>query len=288
VIPADLLSHLERLTLVSRRRQASPLRGERRSRAIGSSPEFVEHRAYAVGDDLRRVDWNLYGRTNQLFVKQFEDERALPVHILVDVSRSMDFGEPNKLGFARQVGGALGYIGLSGSARVAVGLLGDGAELIFGPGVGRARGPALVAALDSVGPRSQTDLGRAVTAYTRRQPLGGLTVLISDLLSPTWSDAIRGLLGPGCEAVVLHVLAPEELDPAPAEEVRLVDRETGRTVDVRLDRPALDRYLRRLGDWCAAVEAFCSRSGARYQRLSTALPLSEVVLGHLARGGIVR
>ena len=288
MIPADLLPHLERLALVSRRRHASPLRGERRSRAVGSSPEFVDHRGYSPGDDLRRVDWNLYSRSNQLFVKQFEDERALPVHILVDISLSMDCGEPNKLRFARQVAGALGYIGLSGFASVTVGLLGDGADLVFGPGAGRARGPALLAALDSAGPRAQTDLGRAVAAYAQRQPLDGLTVLISDLLSPTWADALRPLLGPRSEAVVLHVLDPEELDPPPAEEVRLVDRETGRTVEVRLDRTALDRYRQRLGDWCSAVETICSRSGARYQRLSTALPLPEVVLGHLARGGIVR
>lgn len=288
MIPPSLLSRLDRLSLVSRRRQMLPRHGERRSRARGSSLEFVDYRGYAAGDDLRWIDWNLYGRSNELFLKQFEAERALAVHLLVDASRSMDYGTPNKLVLARQVVAALGYVGLIGFGEVSVAALSDEADPVFGPASGRSRAPALLAALGAVEPRGPTDLSRAVATYAHRRRTPGLAVLVSDLLSPTWEAGLRRLLAHRSEVVVLHVLAPEELDPAPAEEVRLLDRETGRTVDVRLDRAALDRYRQRLGHWCGAIEALCARSGVRYQRLSTATPLEEVVLERLTRGGILR
>lgn len=288
MLSPGLLSRLEQLSLVSRQRQQLPLHGERRSRARGSSIEFVDYRGYSAGDDLRRIDWNLYGRSNQLFLKQYEAERALAVHLLVDASRSMDFGEPNKLQFARDLAAALGYVGLVGFGQVSVAALAEGADPVFGPASGRGHGPALLAALEGVAPRGQTDLARAVTAYARRQRTPGLAILISDLLSPSWEPGLRHLLAHRSEVVVLHVLAPEELDPAPAEEVRLRDRETGRTVDVRLDRAALERYRQRLNHWCDALAAYSLRSGIRYQRLSTATPLAEALLERLPRGGVLR
>lgn len=288
MIPATMLRQLDRLSLVSRRRQVVQLHGERRGRSRGSSLEFNDYRGYVAGDDIRRVDWNLYGRSQELFVKQFEDERALGLHLLIDVSRSMDFGEPNKLRFAAQLVAALAYVGLVGISRVTVGALRDDAEIVFGPSVGRSRFPALVNALGALEGRGETDLARAAGSFWQRQRASGLAVLVSDLLSPTWQDGIRSLVSHRDEVVVLHTLAPDELEPTPAEEVRLIDRETGRALEARLDRAALDRYHQRLSQWCSDVEAYCLRSGIRYQRLSTGLPLDEVVLSRLTGGGILR
>ncbi|MBI2941746.1 MAG: DUF58 domain-containing protein [Chloroflexi bacterium] len=298
MIPAALLPRLDQLSLVSRSRRASVLHGERRSRAGGAAREFVEYRGYVPGDALRRVDWNLYGRSDRLFVKRFEDQQVLAVHVLVDASRSMDYGEPNKLHFARQVAAALAYIGLADFDQVALGSLdGDraqGADLVFRPAGGRSRAPALLSALTRLEPRREagsgetTDLASTLAAYTRRRPEPGLALLISDLLSPSWEPGIHRLLAHRHEVVVLHVLAPAELDPPSAEEVRLVDRETGRAVEVRLDRAALDRYRQRLHQWLAAIETLCARLGIRYQRLPTTMPLAQVVLDRLASGGIVR
>src|SRR5262249_14725432 len=94
LVPSSLLRRLEQLQLVSKARLAGTSRGERRSRHRGPSLQFVDYRQYALGDDPRQVDWNAYGRTGHLFVKLFEDEAMLTVHLLVDVSRSMDWGEP--------------------------------------------------------------------------------------------------------------------------------------------------------------------------------------------------
>ncbi len=283
-----MLPQLDRLSLVSTKRQPLPLHGERRSNARGSSVEFADHRGYAHGDDLRRVDWNLYGRSGQLFVKQFEDERALVVHVLVDASRSMDVGEPNKLELARSLAGALGYVALSGAGRVTIGCLREEAEIAFGPTQGKNRAAALLGSVERIGGTGQTDLDRAVTSFVGRERTPGLAILISDLLGPTWEPGIRRLLAHESEVVVVHVLAPDELAPDPAEEVRLIDRETGRSVEVRLDRTAIDRYRDRLGRWLGAVEMLCMRSRVRYARVSSATPVAEALLGSLTRAGVLR
>jgi uncharacterized protein (DUF58 family) len=120
---SDFLAQLERLTLASRRAFRGRSRGERRSPRKGHSVEFCDYRAYGVGDDLRYVDWNVYGRLDRLHVKLFVDEEDLCLHLLVDASRSMDFGRPTKLAYAVRLAAALGFVGLVNLERVGVAVL---------------------------------------------------------------------------------------------------------------------------------------------------------------------
>src|SRR5512137_536165 len=116
----SFLRQLERLALLYRRAAAGPLQGERRSPRRGQSVEFADFRPYAPGDDFRRIDWNAYARLERFFLKLFVEEEDLTVHLLVDASLSMDWGQPNKLHYALQAAGALGYIALAGLDRVTV------------------------------------------------------------------------------------------------------------------------------------------------------------------------
>ncbi|MEO8511386.1 MAG: DUF58 domain-containing protein, partial [Chloroflexota bacterium] len=120
------LRRLEQLELASRRMTAGRMKGERRSVRRGQSIEFADYRTYASGDDLRQLDWNVYARLERLFIRLFVEEEDVTVHVLVDASRSMDFGEPNKLDFARRAAAALAYLGLAHLDRVSVAFLGDG------------------------------------------------------------------------------------------------------------------------------------------------------------------
>src|SRR5688572_29111061 len=122
LLTPDLLRRLEQFQLLARRRAKSAAKGERRSRARGQSVEFADYRNYVVGDDLRYLDWNLYGRLDRLFLKLYEEERELPVHIFLDCSESMTFGTPSKFDYARQVAAAVGYVALCGFDRVSVSL----------------------------------------------------------------------------------------------------------------------------------------------------------------------
>src|SRR5262245_36003455 len=120
LLSAQLLRQLEQLELQARRRSRSSGRGERRSKARGQSVEFADYRSYVAGDDLRRLDWNLYGRLDRLFIKLYEEERELPVQVFLDASESMSFGTPAKFEFAKRLAAAIGYIALCGFDRVTI------------------------------------------------------------------------------------------------------------------------------------------------------------------------
>ena len=120
LISPDLMKRLEHFQLLARRRSKSTSKGERRSAARGHSVEFADYRNYVPGDDLRRIDWNLFGRLGRLFLKLYEEERELPVTIYLDSSESMLFGKITKFDFARQIAAAVGYVALCGFDRVTV------------------------------------------------------------------------------------------------------------------------------------------------------------------------
>src|ERR1700722_1520341 len=120
LLDPQFLARLEQLELVSRKIFLGRMKGERRSKRKGQSVEFADYRDYVVGDDLRFLDWNLYARLDRLFLRLFMEEEALHFYVLIDNSLSMDFGEPSKLHYAKQVAAALGFIGLVNLDRVVV------------------------------------------------------------------------------------------------------------------------------------------------------------------------
>ncbi|RPJ43072.1 MAG: DUF58 domain-containing protein, partial [Chloroflexi bacterium] len=124
----SFLRRLERLALVARHASAGQTQGERRSPKRGQSVEFSDFRPYVAGDDFRRIDWNAYARLERFFIKLFVEEEDLAVHLLVDNSRSMRWGEPDKLGYAVRVAGAIGYIALAGLDRVTATAIGNAAN----------------------------------------------------------------------------------------------------------------------------------------------------------------
>src|SRR5438552_16107411 len=120
LLSPEFMAKLGALGVVSKKILAGKLRGERRSKKRGESLEFADYRQYSQGDDLRRIDWNLYGRLEKLFLKLFLAEEDLSVYILIDGSRSMDFGSVNKFDYARKVAAAVAYIGISNLDRVSL------------------------------------------------------------------------------------------------------------------------------------------------------------------------
>src|SRR5256885_1691272 len=151
LIDATLARRLERLALVSRKRLAAHGQGDRRSLRKGSSLEFADFRHYVEGDDPARVDWNIYSRTDSLFVRLYEEEEVLNVHLLVDASRSMDWGEPSKLRYARRLASALGYIALNASNRLFVWPL-SASTTAYGPAWGRGRAGPMLSFIDEFKP----------------------------------------------------------------------------------------------------------------------------------------
>src|SRR5206468_4996649 len=284
---SEFLAQLERLALLSRRVFRGRVRGERRSLRRGHSVEFCDYRAYGVGDDLRYVDWNIYGRLDRLHVKLFVDEEDLCLHLIVDASASMGFGVPSKLEYGVRVAAALGFVGLVSHERVGVGILRARAVEGWPPTRGRNQVVALLDFLSDVDAGGPTKLNEALGEYGLRAREPGLAVVVSDLLDPQGFEAgVRSLLERRFDVHVIHVLDPTDLNPDLAGDLRLHDAETGEARDVTVDGEALRGYRERLARFLERVEAFCRSREVGYHRVSTETPVEEFVVAQL-RGRVV-
>ncbi len=283
---------LDRLALVASQVRAGVLKGERRSTKRGTSIEFADYRDYTRGDDLRRVDWNVFARLERPFIKLLEEEEDLAVHVLVDASRSMACGSglQHKFDYARRLAAALGYIALAAGDRLTVALLRDAAPAAqFGPTRGRGQAVRLLRFLEAQTPAGATALSEALRAYALAARRPGLVFLISDLFAPDGFEAgLAQLQGRGYEVNLVHVLAPEEVDPPLAGDLRLIDSETGAPQDVTLDGGLRDLYHRRLRAWQDEIETHCLKRRANYVPVTTDLAWDELVLAQLRQRGLIK
>ncbi|MGE3165582.1 MAG: DUF58 domain-containing protein [Planctomycetota bacterium] len=291
LLDPEFLAHIERLTLVARSTLVGQTRGERRSRRRGYSNEFADYRDYVPGDDLRYLDWNIYGRLERLFVKLFHEEEDLTVSIVVDVSRSMAYGHPQKLRYALQVTASLAYIALSGDDRVGVYPFAGELRAPFRPVRGRRNAPRLFRYLEDLleTPGEATDLARSLSGFAHTSRSRGLIVLISDLLDPAgYESALRTIAGGRADSFLIHVLAPEEVDPQVRGDLRLVDSEDGATSEISVDRRLLESYRATVAAFRAGVQQACSKRRIVPLFAVTSTPFEQLVLGYLRMRGLLQ
>jgi uncharacterized protein (DUF58 family) len=266
---------------------AGEIQGERRSPRRGTSVEFADYRAYTPGDDFRQIDWKLYGRMDRFFLKLFVAEEELTVHLLLDTSASMDWGEPNKLDYARQAAAAFGYVALSGLDRVTVAAFGaSGARL---RGVRGKRGAIpLLDFLGRIPAGGSAGLADACRRYAQEAPRGGPLLLCSDLMDAGWQDALKILTTRSFEVTVLHMLAPQELHPELDGDFRLLDAEGGEPVEISADPQVMKRYDEQLHAWQAEIERYCQGRNMNYIAVDTSTPIDDLVLSTLRQRGVLR
>jgi len=282
LLSAEFLAQLERFALLSRRAFRGRVKGERRSPRKGSSVEFSDYRAYGVGDDLRYVDWNIYGRLDRLYLKLFVDEEDLCLHLLLDASASMDFGEPSKLEYGARLAAALGFVGLVNLERVGVGVLRERMAEGWNPARGRNQVLPLMEFLGRLRPSGPTSLGDALAQYALRTREAGVAVLISDLMDPAgYERGLKVLLERRFDVHVIHVLAADEMNPSFGGDLRLVDAETGELRDLTLDGEALRVYRQRLHEFLERAEQFCRGKEISYYHVVTDTPVESFVLSQL-------
>jgi uncharacterized protein (DUF58 family) len=285
------LRKLERLAILSRRAMAGQLQGERRSPKRGQSVEFADFRPYAAGDDFRRIDWNAYARLERFFIKLFVEEEDLTVHLLLDTSRSMNWGTPNKLWYAVRAAGALGYVALVGLDRVTIKALGDnpnGNGGYFAPHRGKQQAMALFAFLQTLHADGRTNLGPRLRAYAAASIQPGPLLLFSDLMDDGWADGLQALAARGFEVTVLHTLSPDEANPELAGDLKLLDVETGAEVEITADYEMLQRYHDGLASWRQELRQFCGARGIHYVPVVTSLPFEQLLFALLRQRGVLR
>jgi len=243
----DFLRTLEGLRLAVRRAVTGRREGERATRRRGGSEEFVTHRAYSQGDEIRAIDWNLYGRLGQLYVKEFARADALPVALAVDTSLSMT----PKFDFARRLGAALALV------------------------ASREAPPGLLRRLEGL---------RLGEPFEVPDATHGVLLVVSDL----WDEGLRGRLDRSrAERALVHVLSPEELDPALAGKLRLVDAESGESRVRFVGDEERREYRRLLEEHCASWKRWCFEREIAYLRCSSATPVEDVVRLHLREAGVL-
>lgn len=258
--------------------------GEHLARRKGSSAEFQEHRAYAPGDDMRRIDWAAYARTGEPVLKLFRAEEDVIARLLCDASASLDFGEPKKLDVARRMAAAIGYMTLARSERAQLYVGGEGIAAEGSPCRGRGGLPALLRSLDALTAKGGTNLTRAIDAVIQRSSRPGLLVVLSDFFDPgAVTSALTRAASAGHDVALVHVAAPEEIQPSFEGDFELEDAETGALVEVTMDASAIEAYTLRFAGLCEELRACAKRLGATYVRVRTDEPLDEAVRRFVSR-----
>ncbi|HTY41558.1 MAG TPA: DUF58 domain-containing protein, partial [Thermoanaerobaculia bacterium] len=250
----SFLKKLEYLYIVSRKVFAGRVRAERRSRRVGSGIEFADHRDYAPGDDVRYLDWNLYGRMDKLLLRLFEEEEDLHIYLLLDTSASMRLGAPPKLEYAAKVAAALCYIGLSNLDRVSLVTFADAIRGRLPPARGKGRIFKVFDFLSQVEPAGTTRVGKALGAFVRETARPGVAVVISDFYDHEgYAGAFDLLRYHRFEPYAIQVYDEREARPGLRGDLMLVDCETGEEREVTVSARLLAEYARVHEAWCRAV-----------------------------------
>ena len=291
LLPPAFLRKLDRLRLSSRVIHPGASMGERISRARGSGMEFSDHKEYSPGDDFRMIDWNVYARLDQLVVKLFETEENLSVCVLLDASRSMDFGRSpatTKWAMAARLAAAIGYIAMVNRDAMTMflfaGHLGGRLDALRGRGHMRQ----MMNLLSLTEPAGRSDFRTALRSAGAQLHRPGVCFVISDFCAGDHlAESLRGLVYYGHEIVALHVVDDLEADPGLEGEIDVVDSETGEVVPMTIRPDTLERYRQAFEVRCRAVATACATYDAKYLRLSTAQSVQDVVLGRFRREGIL-
>jgi uncharacterized protein (DUF58 family) len=285
----QFLARLEQLELVSRKIFLGRLKGERRSKRKGQSVEFADYRNYVIGDDLRFLDWNLYARLDRLFIRLFMEEEDLHFYVLLDNSLSMDFGQPTKLYFAKQIAAALGFIGLVNMDRVVIEAFNDRLTQSMPAIRGRRSLWRLMDFLTKIEPAGPSDLTRALRTFSIKCSGKGIVVLLSDIMDKGgYEDALRYLVARQMDIYVIQILSQEEIEPEVVGDLKLVDIEDEDVAEITVSSPLLKRYKQNLAAYRAGIHEFCTRRGISYLFTSNQVPFDRLVLTYLRQRGLVK
>jgi uncharacterized protein (DUF58 family) len=312
LLNSELIGKLEPLDLSCRKVFFGKLKGERRSKKRGESVEFADHRQYVMGDDMRHIDWNIFGRLDKLFLKLFLEEEDLSLHVVIDASESSECGDPSKFAFMQKAAMALGYVGLINLNRVAATAMGGATQSFTAePVEGGAEGEAAVAPMGDVSSAIRDLRGRRRVHELARwlcslRPVGsfnfaeaaqrialarrgkGIMVVMSDFFfKDGFETGLKLLVGRGYDVYCIQVLSPQEIDPPLTGDLRLKDVEDGDTAEVTISAPLLKRYKANLAAYCDSLREFCTRRDMTMLTVKSDTPVDVLMLDYLRKRGMI-
>jgi len=284
LLDREFLEKLERLTIHWQKSFAGLVGGHNRSRFPGAGQEFLDHRNFHHGDDLRAVNWRAYLRLEKLFLKMFQVEPRVPVRLLLDTSASMIAHGGVKFDYARKLAGALCYIGLVRLDSIEVhGFTNRLAQRILSSG-GRHRFSMVMDGLTAMSAAGVTDYTAVVREFIGTFSQRGLVIVISDFLDDrSCEKALQYMTDFGHELMLLQIWADEDRTPPWVGELELRDAETGASLKLDFDEEARKRYVQSFDEHCSVLQSISLRSGGRYAGIATSQPLESIIFGELIR-----
>lgn len=284
LLEAGFVRELEALRRRMQVRARSGGGGEHLAKKKGSSAEFLEHRPYAPGDDLRRIDWLAFARTGEPVFKLFRAEEDVVVRLLIDTSASLAAGDPPKMDASKRIAAAIGYMALALSERTQIACATDGLDRWGEPTRGRAALPKLLRELDTIEADGKTDLTEAIDQVIMRASRPGMLAIVSDFFDPgPFEAAVTKAASAGHDIALLQVLARDEVEPEFDGDYQLEDVETGDLLEVTMDASAIEAYLERLNKLIFGLRALAKRSRATYVRHIAGDPVIGVVRRFVGR-----
>jgi uncharacterized protein with von Willebrand factor type A (vWA) domain len=289
ILDAAFLRKLERLAISAKRVQLGSAKGERRSKRKGQSVEFADYRDYVQGDDLRFVDWNIYGRLDSLYLKLFQEQEDLTVHLLIDASKSMRFGSPSKIEFSCKLAAAIGYIALVNYDRVSVEAFADGEVQRMRPVRGKGGANKLFTFLSGIVADGGTRLEESCRSYVLRNRAKGVAVLLSDFFDDDGFEAgLKRLMQSRCDVYAVHTLARDEIEPVVGGDLKLLDSETNAHTEISVSPALLKKYRRNLEGFCDTIRRYCLVRDIGYVFAPSDSPFERLTMEVLRKGGMLR
>lgn len=287
-------SRLETLALNLRANLAGFFGGKHLVKTYGQTVEFADYREYMLGDDIRRIDWNLYSRFEKYFLKLFTDERQMHTQIFLDCSASMGKDNPDKAAYSVGVAAALGFLSVHNMDKVSFKLMkGNRAENPYGVIVGKNTFFRTMRQIEDLVFEDETDIGEAITSCPDAGSNDGLTVIISDFFTDSdWKKAIDFLTYKRRQVLLVQVLSPEEADPVYDGRVNLIDSESvdlmdERNMKIRITRSMQAAYEEALKDFKEELRSYCVSRGAEFISVCCDQPIEKMVFGELLKVGIM-
>jgi uncharacterized protein (DUF58 family) len=288
LLDTALLEKLERLTIHWQKSLPGLVGGHNTSRFAGPGQEFLDHRHFHHGDDLRAVNWRVFLRLEKLFLKMFQLEPRIPVRMLIDTSRSMLTGANSKFDYARKLAAALCYVGLVRLDSICLQPFSAKLADAFTAGGGRHRFQPAMNFLASIKPEGTTNFLEVAREFVSTYPQRGLLLVISDFLDDADCEKpLQYLSDFGHELILLHVWATEDREPPWEGELELEDAETGQLAELSFDSDARSMYTAAFDEFSQALRRVALRNDGRYVGLPTDIPVDEAIFGSLVRAGAV-
>lgn len=275
MIDTDFLAQLDRFHLVVSKRVTSTFSGPRRSIATGRGLLFKDYRIYAPGDDIRQIDWKIYARTDNLYVKNFEEDRNLTVHVIIDASASMGFGKPTqKFDYASMIGVGFAYLAMKDNEKFQFSTFAENLDM-FQPKRGMSQLAIMVQHLNSLKTKGKSFLQESINQYKKIVGSRALLVIISDFLIDI--DEIREalyLLGDH-EIKIIQVLDKVEKKLDMQGDFKLKDSETKEKFRTYISPRMRAVYQKMLDNHTAKIGKVCNHLGINFYQLTTDTPIFD-------------